>query len=68
MTLFQLLRMIDADCPLKIVDLHNNVLDSVFHKDALKTELLDENIFKINVNTVKHYINEPNCIVIVLRR
>ena len=40
MTLFQLLRMIDVDCPLKIVDLRNNVLDSVFHKDALNNTII----------------------------
>lgn len=68
MTLFQLLRMMDANCPIKVTDLQNVVLDSAFKKDALKTDLLDYEVYKIGLNDIKHYANEPNCITIVLRK
>lgn len=68
MTLFQLLRMVDINCPIKVTDLQNVVLDSAFKKDALKTDLLDYEVFKIGLNDIKHYTNEPNCITIVLRK
>lgn len=68
MTLFQLLRIIDKNCAIKIVDMEQRVLDAVSHKESLQTDFYDADVFKIGLNNVKTYINEPDCIVITLMK
>mgnify|MGYP003301350936 CR=1 FL=1 len=66
MTLYQFLRMLEHNCPVKIIDLQNNVLDSSYDKSALSINNFDYDVFKVGLNTVKNFAGEPNCISITI--